>query len=46
MKDVEQFMIEDFAEDCVAQHSTRVRNLRTLRAVWRSWDRNNQRQKD
>ena len=38
-------MIEDFAETVVAQHSTRVRNLRTLRAVWRSWDRNNQRQK-
>ena len=45
MKDVEQFMIEDFAETVWPNISTRVRNLRTLRAVWRSWDRNNQRQK-
>ena len=45
MKDIEQFMIENFAEAVWANISTRVRNLRTLRAVWRSWDRNNQRQK-
>ena len=45
MKDVETYMVEDFAAVAWPNYSTRVRNLRTLRAVWRSWDRNNQRQK-
>ena len=45
MKDVETYMVEDFAAVAWPNYSTRVRNLRTLRAVWRSWDRNNQRQR-
>ena len=45
MKDVETYMVEEFAAVAWPNYSTRVRNLRTLRAVWRSWDRNNQRQK-
>ena len=38
-------MVEEFAAVAWPNYSTRVRNLRTLRAVWRSWDRNNQRQR-
>ena len=45
MKDVETYMVEEFAAVAWPNYSTRVRNLRTLRAVWRSWDRNNQRQR-
>ena len=45
MKDVETYMVEEFAAAAWPNYSTRVRNLRTLRAVWRSWDRNNQRQR-
>ena len=45
MKDVETYMVEEFAAIAWPNYSTRVRNLRTLRAVWRSWDRNNQRQR-
>ena len=45
MKDVETYMVEEFAAVAWHNYSTRVRNLRTLRAVWRSWDRNNQRQR-
>ena len=42
--DIEQYMIEDFAEVVWPNGSTRDRNLRTLAAVWRSWDTNNQKQ--
>ena len=45
MKDVETYMVEELAAVAWPNYSTRVRNLRTLRAVWRSWDRNNQRQR-
>ena len=45
MKDVETYMVEEFAAVAWPNYSTRVRNLRTLRAVWRSWERNNQRQR-
>ncbi|MDA8891307.1 tyrosine-type recombinase/integrase [Planktomarina temperata] len=45
MKDVETYMVEEFAAVAWPNYSTRVRNLRTLRAVWRSWDRNNKRQR-
>lgn len=46
MKDIETYMVEDFADANWPNPSTRVRNLRTLRAVWRNWDTNNQRQKN
>ena len=45
MKHIETQIVEDFAETAWPNYSTRVRNLRTLRAVWRSWGRNNQKQR-
>ena len=43
--DIEQHMIEDFCDVAWLNASTRDRNLRTLAAIWRSWDINNQKQK-
>lgn len=45
LKHIEQSVIESYAEAAWPNLVTCVRNLRTLKAVWRSWNRNNQLQK-
>ena len=43
--EVEKFMIEDFCNAVWPNAATRDRNLRTLAAIWRSWDVHNEKEK-
>ena len=43
--EVEKFMIEDFCNVVWPNAATRDRNLRTLAAIWRSWDVHNEKEK-
>tara|TARA_B110000211_G_scaffold177845_1_gene201066 strand:- start:198 stop:1361 length:1164 start_codon:yes stop_codon:yes gene_type:complete len=45
LKDIEGDMIQNFAEQAWPNASTRSKNLRVLRAIWRCWDEHQPKQK-